>query len=550
MAQRHYLVLAGPTTVEITDRVATEDWELTEKAEEGAVGSGSLWIADPDMDLDIDGLRDYYVLEDTSEATDNVLFGGFAVDPELSRGEEGGMHYDPVGRNWQIQLTDRNGYWNRRVMVGADCKRPAETDVARVQWLYASSEAAWIEDDTTYVSTASTGAMDKVDYRGQYLDQLMRDVAEHKGKNWWVQLQETGTGREDVAWYGKDGLTAYASDLYLSNDPADWDDDELADGTSLVWPIGSDAVMARDDSRIYTGGYLRYANGRKAIYRTNSTSAAVYGRRDAVFDAPNVKTKAKAEARLTRLLADCATADERVRLSVVLPAAKATMIRAGMRVRVKATHLEGYGDQFYWMRVLSCAVKPQDAGTRYRLALVLQLSAEGEDDGGAGDGPYAGDAFAALLYQVATWDEPYIPEMDDTGDNPPLSYGERPTVGDMWTFETDPITGEYTGITTSRSMMLRIELHISFRTVGGPLATASAAILGQSQSVVKGTSLSAWNVDFDFDFEEFVTAGTTIAWNVSQDNFLTGGWLDAPLTTYLYVGRGTQHWGGSTWEGA
>src|SRR5574343_1190629 len=99
MGQRHYLELAGGTTVEVTDRVALEGWELTEKAEEGAVGSGTMWLADPAMDLDVDGLRSYYVLEDTSEATDNVLFGGFVADPELSRGDQGGMFYDPVARN-------------------------------------------------------------------------------------------------------------------------------------------------------------------------------------------------------------------------------------------------------------------------------------------------------------------------------------------------------------------------------------------------------------------------------------------------------------------
>ena len=156
MAQRHYLQLAGGSTIEVTDRVELiEGWEFTERAEEGATGSGSVWLKDPGMDLDVDGLRSYYVLEDASEDTDNVLWGGFVVDPEVSRGEQGTTHYDPLARMWQLQLTDRNGYWNRRVMVGTDCKRPAETDVARLQWLLTTSEASWLDDASTYLSTAS-----------------------------------------------------------------------------------------------------------------------------------------------------------------------------------------------------------------------------------------------------------------------------------------------------------------------------------------------------------------------------------------------------------
>ena len=372
MAQRHYLMLADGSTIEVTDRVESfEGWEFTEKAEEGAFGSGVIWLSDPDMDLDVDGLRAYFVLEDASEATDNVLWGGFVVDPEVSRGEQGTTHYDPLARAWQLQLTDRNGYWNRRVMVGTDCKRPAESDVTRMQWLLTTSEASWLDDATTYLATGSPSNMDKVDYRGQYLNQILDDCAQHTGKNWWVQLQESGSGRKNVGWYGLDGLTDYTSDILLSNDPTDWLDDALLDGTSLTWPIADQTKLRRDTSRVYSGVYLRYANGTKAIYRRRAASVTAYGYRDYVTDYPNVKTKAKAIARATRLLNDLANPDERITTTVRLPRGKATMLRAGMRVQFRATHLEGYSS-WNWLRVLSVSIKPIGIGDQYDLALELQ----------------------------------------------------------------------------------------------------------------------------------------------------------------------------------
>jgi hypothetical protein len=554
MSQRHYIVLAGPTTVEVTDRVPLEGWELTEKAEEGAVGSGTMWLADPDMDLDIDGLRNYYVLEDASEATDNVLFGGFAIDPELSRGEQGGMFYDPVARNWQIQLTDRNGFWNRRVMVGADCKRPAETDVERMQWLFGSSEANWIEDDTTYMSTASAANMDKNDYRGQYLNQIVDDAAQAStvGKNWWVQLQETGTGRQDVAWYGRDGLTTYTSSLYLTNDPAHWAEEELIDGTSVVWPISDDTRARRDLSRVYTGVYIRYDSGRKAIYRYNATSGAVYGRRDHVADYPNVRTKAKAEVRATRLLNELAEPDERITTTVELPAAKATMIRAGMRVQFKATHLVGY-TTWQYLRVLECKVTPIAAGTRYRLSLVLQ----GSGATAGGGPPFTGDAFAGFLKRYDQ-DDPTSPEdflYVYSGDQaPPSGWYEEPTVGNMWTYNgTD---GQWESITTSVAITVRIQAQNGFYQVSQSDADyATLQVLVNGSVIASETAYRTGNAilyAFDVNVPSYDLAAGDV---VSVRGVFSGvgnGWTsgDTQLSA-LRVGRGTQAWNNDqvTWVG-
>lgn len=545
MAARHYLQLADGSTIEVTDRVdRIEGWELTEKAEEGSVGSGTMWLKDPDMDLDVDGLRNYFVLEDDSEATDDVIFGGFVVDPEVSRGEPNSTHYDPIGRMWALQITDRNGFWNRRVMVGTDCKRPAETDVARMQWLLTTSEAAWMDDASTYLSTASPSNMDKVDYRGQYLNQIVDDCSQHTGKNWWAQLQETGAGRKTAGWYAR-GATAYSSDLFLSNDPADWTDSEIADGTSLVWPIADQTKLRRDTSRVYTGVYLRYANGTKAIYRRNAAAVAIYGVRDYVADYPNLKTKAKAIARATRLLNDLADPDERITTKVRLPKGKASMLRAGMRVPFKATHLPGYTSS-RWMRVLSVTISPVGAGEHYDLDLELQ------GPGTDAPGLFTGDAFAALLR--STGDYGVGPYFLTEGGAAGGGWFLEPEVGPLSVVQA---SAPFFSIVTSEPMLVRIELVVqaSWVAADGDYITVAPTINGTPI----GPSDTATNVGGGF-------YGPTVSVDIHNVSLAAGDVVSYQLTdsegypilnsggtnsTYLRVGRGSisMNSGAYTWVG-
>lgn len=533
MTATHYLTLGDGSTIDVTDRVdLIEGWSFTEKAEEGAVGSGSVWLNDPDMDLDVDGLRPYTVVESDSEATDNVIFGGITADPEVSRGEQGTTHYDPLARAWQVQLTDWNGYWNRRVMVGTDCKRGAETDVQRMQWLLTTTEAGWLDDASTYLATGSASAMDKNDYRGQYLNQIVDDGAQHTGKNWWVQRQETGSGRVNVGWYGLDGLTDYSSPLYLSNDPADWTDAELLDGTSLVWPYADDTKLKRDTSRVYSGIYLRYASGSKAIYRRNATTVTAYGYRDYVADYPNVKTKAKAIARATRLLADLANPDERIPTKVRLPKGKATMLRAGMRVQFKGTHLPGY-TSYRWMRVLSVTVSPAGAGEFYDLAIELQ----GPGTEGTA-GPYAGDVFAGLVRMDSYSGDP---KFQNTQAAPPGGWDIQATTGPI---AIDQVSTPFSTITVSAAMLVRCSLIAQFSQVAAGTqsitvnVTVNGSVIGSDSSSYSG-GLGFWSDTLTVNVGSvLLAAGDTVG--ISYSATAGAGWTNFGTNqTHLRVGRGS-----------
>ena len=86
-------------------------------------------LDDPDMDCDIDGHRGRSSSRTSPRERDDVLCSGYIADQEIGR--EGG-EAEPLGRSGRVSITDANTVWQRRIMVGADCNRPAETDVERV----------------------------------------------------------------------------------------------------------------------------------------------------------------------------------------------------------------------------------------------------------------------------------------------------------------------------------------------------------------------------------------------------------------------------------
>jgi hypothetical protein len=459
MAARFYFNHPDDGPTEITDRIDRRiPWALQERAEEGMPGSNYVVLADPEMDLDIAGHRRAWVIEDTSEITDNVLWYGWIGQQKVSRGQ--GDDLQITARRWSVEFIDFNGVWNRRVIQSETADRDPETDVERMDWMLGLATSGIFDDVTTYFHTGSPVNMDEGNYVGQYRDQVIDDCAQASGKNWWAKGYETGSGRETFVWYGHDGEEDYVSPLRMSNDPADWDDALLADGTSLCWPISEDTELSRDPSRQYSGVYLEYEGG--AVYRKKDATIDDIGRRDFIAPSRMVKTKTKAEARANRYLNKLDTQDETIQTRIRVPAAKGTSLRAGMRTLFKATHLPGYDDEFYWVRVLSCTVQPVSGGEFYDLS--LELSTDGV--GAGNEIPPAEDATAGMvLYEPDNVDAAatsHVIEFHATGDAPNPGY---PTVaGDLTNF--DYVVGddfEYKGFEVlATSGVLDLHLKTSF----------------------------------------------------------------------------------------
>jgi len=327
----HYLVNDSGSAIDITGYVR-RGWTLEEKAEEGAVAMSSVTLDDPNMDLTVRGHRAFYSVESTA-GTENIVYYGFVADQKVRRGDIKG------GREWEITLADINSLLFKRVMTGSDTNRPAETDVARIEWLLTTDEGNAFNGTPTNVSTASPVNMDAYDYRGQMASQVIDDCAQQSGANWY--LQYSVTDGDEILWYGSSDLSTYPSTLSLSNDPADLDTDQMSAGTATVWPLSEDTTLTIDPSRVYSGLYANWDGG--ATYRRHSTTETLYTwRRDAVMDWPNVHTAAKAQARADAQIPLLALPDERLVTTVTLPASLAHELRPGMSLDVKAMHLPDF----------------------------------------------------------------------------------------------------------------------------------------------------------------------------------------------------------------
>lgn len=407
MTARHFLLNSAGTYTEVTERVRYGPGEgsldVTEYAEEGSVPISTVVLDDPDGDLSVGAHHRYYVIDDDI-AGDAVIFNAYTAERKVVRGPSERVE---ASRRWIISCPDSNSVLRRRVMHGADAVRPAETDVARMQALMASHEAGVI-DDLTYLSTDNPVDMDAVDYTGQFLYDAVKDCSEASGKNFWVRYFSV-TGQLGI-FYDLPTSTAYSSTLKLTNVLSE------VNGTT-VFHIDPEAELVMSPDMAYSGGLMPFDGD--YVYGQKDTTVTRFGgtRRDAILPAQNVKSKAKAKARLQRMLEDMATETHRVTTSYEVDSSRVNLLLPGMRVQYKATHHLGYED-YVWGRCLRRTVS-QLSPERYKVKVELSFAV-----------PTPTSSAYGILYQTSG---PYGDASEvyfaSTGDNPNPGYLTKPTVG-------------------------------------------------------------------------------------------------------------------------
>lgn len=361
MGVRYYVRAASGLNVEITDRIRDETLRVTSSAEQGAVAASEIVIEDPLGDIIIGGHRVIRAMESAAPVNDQIIWMGYTAERRIKRGN---MPTAGGARLWEVSLVDINTILSRRLMEGADANRPAETDVARVQWVEATNEGSLI-DDTTYLSTANPVAMDAVDYRGQYLMSVLDDCSQASGKNYFltpIQYSTSPFGVRYGLWYDSPNSTAFSSAIRISNVLADVD-------SSVTFAASTDSELVRDPSRVFSGIEVPYDGGRVFRERPDTESAFALGGRDTPAPSVNVKTSAKAAARAVRFLDDMATEEDTITTHITVPSAQVNAIRAGHRVACKFNHLPGY-EAFTWLRVLDRTVDQSSLDT-FQVALTL-----------------------------------------------------------------------------------------------------------------------------------------------------------------------------------
>jgi hypothetical protein len=348
---------------------------LVAEFELGAVGSSNLPLDDPEQSVGHDGdaiagLKQLAVTETAAPAGRRRIWTGYVADRAYDHREDESL-FLAGQRGIDPTLVDLNSFLSFRVL-GVDetsaFNRPAETDIERVTALLAVD---FLSTTLLAAIVASTGGvdMDAVDYTGQYPIDVLNDCAQQSGRNFAVLYDEDGslTGTEGAfgLFYEFNDAPVYLSDMRVSNVA-----DEVDDAVTFP-PVGLDAQLVRDPSRVFAGVLVQYAGGHE--YRTKPETAVTYGWRDAVVSAPNVKTAAKAQARGDRYLADASDEDDTLTFSVLLPRAHVNDWRAGEAGQVHFAHLPGYSADFRQVRCIRRTVR-QDLSEPVRFYTIVYVA--------------------------------------------------------------------------------------------------------------------------------------------------------------------------------
>ena len=436
---------------EFTDRVDRKEHplEVTIHADEGSVGMSTITIDDPDGDFLIRNHRKIFVTTTVGEtSTNRTVYVGYSqsirtirMDPWTSR-----------ARQIIVDVADLNTVLARRIMTGKDTSRPAETDVARVTWLEATNEGSLI-DSTTYLSSADPVNMDDAPdaYLGQEFINVLSDCANQSGKNYYLTNIDTGdsnTGDYNLyhLWYGADSSTAYASSIKLTNVEAD-----LATDT---WMIYTDSEIERSGDRVHSGGYLAYQGSYAYVQRQSTWQS--FAQIDRAINGENIRTKAKATARINRELTDHAVEEERLTVKVRIDETRVNALREGHRVQVKLSHSDNQTD-WTWCRVLRRTITEIPGAGKVDVTYVLSAPAE-EVAAAAVSGILcmSQGPFETLVY----WNFP--------GDTPDAGYPLNPTSGSIEPVEDLSAPNPdwpYTGWKVTGTGTVDVYVYITVRTV-------------------------------------------------------------------------------------
>lgn len=407
MSLRWNLTHGSSDQRDVSARVRANTASVRINAEEGSVAISTVNLDDPDGDLIVNGLAGLFGSESEVPGTiyDQTFIRGFIADRTVSRGDDDSSFRTEAARKWAVNIADQNSLLSRRILLGNDANRPAETDVARVQYLMGTPEMNLI-DEEDYINTGGAVAMDAADYRGQTCFDVLNDCAQASGKNFWVMFRPD-IGNSYGLWYDFTSSEAYTSDISISNVLSD------VDGTT-VFAASFDTALVRDPSRVYSGVYMPYDGG--TVYRQLASTASNFHPRDITSYSPNVKTAAKANARADRYLQSIATEEDRITTSIIVPNAQVQDLKEGHRVLCKFSHLPGYEDWSY-LRVLNRTVEQvseyyyqvtvelsgeiNEPGSRLLIAVVASSRASGQDDGPIVDSSTHPWTLAYWSYEIA-----------------------------------------------------------------------------------------------------------------------------------------------------
>jgi len=363
-------------------RVRLNGFGLSSRAD-GSLGIGGIVFDDSDATLTVRGWQSIVVRETACTAAP-TLFTGFIADRNYSR--KGEAEYRTGTARWiDTNLIDQNAVLHFRLITDSDGKRPEELISARISWLLNSAYMTGFISDTSLVDSTDPVPFGEADYRGQYADDVLQDLAGPIAKLFFVYPTQTLGARG--LFFNTPTATTSTSTLTLSNVLSDVDN-------ATCFPAGN-VVLNRDPSEVYSLGRFTYANGTVLDANgTGLTTRTTYfdgnslGNRGIQVENSRVGRMATARSWLVNILTRDAAERDTITLTTILPAAKAGLIAAGQRVQVRFTHLPGYETARY-VRVTARTIR-QAQGTPDFYELDLELSNGGLSSTGGGGAPGPG----------------------------------------------------------------------------------------------------------------------------------------------------------------
>lgn|GEM_PF-3825023 len=340
-------------------------FSFTEAAESGELAMSQVRVDDPSGTLNIPGHYPFRAIE--TGCSFDSLFRGYFADRTIKRADS---YLTGAARVWDATVYDVNSALQFEIIRGTGAKRPAETDTARLAWMLGSGFTGPISTDGSAVFGAGVD-LDKQDYRGMTMADVLSDAAQVSGCNYFVTW-DAPIGAPVLHYY-LPTRAFNSSTLRISNVLAD------VDGTTVFAP-SMDSELSRDPSRVFSGVYFNYGDSMSAaVYETNATVLAAIGRKreTQVLDS-SVGSASRASAKANKYLNEAETEQDTIMCTLhKVPVAQVNLIRAGHRIQVKFTHLPGYS-AYTWMRVTRRTVR-QDGDTQlyYSLLLTLVLPKQG-----------------------------------------------------------------------------------------------------------------------------------------------------------------------------
>lgn len=341
-------------------------FSFTEAAESGTYAMSTVIADDPDSSLTIVGHHAFRVVE--SACSWKTLFRGYFADRTIGRSDDdAGSLRTGVARVWDATVYDANATLQFEVIRGNGGKRPKETDTERLAWILGSTFKGPISDDDTNVLGYDVD-LDKADYRGQTMADVLADCASMSKANFFVTWDETvGDSGSYVLHYYKPDRSYYSSDIKISNVLSD------VNGSTVFAP-SADTKLNKDPSRVFSGVYYQYGEKESAVFRESASVLAAIGhKRETSEQDEATRREARAERKADNYLEEADTDYDVIRTTLHrVPPSVVNLIRIGQRMQVKFSHLPGY-TSYTWLRIKRRTVS-QDGDTQLFYKIDLELA--------------------------------------------------------------------------------------------------------------------------------------------------------------------------------